>query len=118
MRKFAAFGVAVAVLVSVWLIYSKVTEARRETGYRAALAPFQRDLRVGMAKADVEKYLKGRGVDYHAARYGEGTETYEIRIGEEPGNLVCEPWQVYIALEFNSSNTLTEVHIRKIGTCL
>ena len=118
MKKVVAFAVAVALRVSAWLIYSKAAQTRREAHYREAIAPFQRDLHAGMTRAEVEKYLDSQSVKYHVVSFGQGTETYETKIGEEPGNLVCEPWQVYIALEFNSSNTLKEVHIRKIGTCL
>jgi hypothetical protein len=118
MRRVVALGVALIALVSVGLIYSKIAQARRETAYRAAVEPYQRDLPVGMPRADVEKYLASRHVEYHAASYREGYTTYELKIGEDPGNLVCEAWQVYIALEFNSSDKLAEVHIRKTGTCL
>jgi hypothetical protein len=40
--------------------------------------------------------------------------TYEIKIGEDPGTFVCE-WSVYIALEFNPTETLKEVRIKKEG---
>jgi hypothetical protein len=119
MRKIIGLAVLGFVSVSPWLIYSKVTQARRETAYRVAIAPFQRDLPVGLAKGDVEMYLDSRKIDYHVVKVGgsEG-ETYEIKIGEEPGSLVCERWEVYIALEFSSHDTLREVHITKSGVCL
>jgi hypothetical protein len=116
MKKIIAFGMVVVVLFSAWLIYSKVTQARRETTYRVAIAPFQRDLRVGVPRSDVEKYLHSRNVQFHAINFG---ETYLVEIAEEPSwELWCESWRVYIALEFGSSNGLRDVRIRKIGTCL
>ncbi len=119
MRKGIALAVFVVALVSAWLAYSKVTQARREAAYRAATAPFQRDLRVGMDRADVRKYLDSRKVVYYSVRYGgSDADTYEIKIGEEPDGLVCEAWTVYVALEFNTADKLREVHVRKIGTCL
>jgi hypothetical protein len=119
MRKFITL-VALGVIVgSVWLIHSKVTHARRESAYRSAIAAFQHDLPIGTTRAEVNKYLGARKVDYHLVRYGGSDgDTYEIKIGEEPGNLVCEPWNVYVALEFSSADILRDVHIRKIGTCL
>lgn len=74
---------------------------------------------MGMAKGDVEKYLDSRKIDYHVIKFGgsEG-ETYEIKIGEEAGSLVCKSWNVYIAREFSSHDTLQDVHIRRSGTCL
>ena len=81
MRRVVALGVALIALVSVGLIYSKLAQARRETAYRAAVEPYQRDLPVGMPRADVEKYLASRHVEYHAASYREGYTTYELKIG-------------------------------------
>jgi hypothetical protein len=110
---------AMGLLVLAWVAYSKVAEARREATYRAAIAPFQRDLRVGMDRAEIQAYLASRRVDYHPVRYGgSDADTYEIKIGEEPGSLVCEHWTVYITLEFSTADKLREVHVRKIGTCL
>jgi hypothetical protein len=95
MRKVIAVALVGVVLVSAWLVYSKVTQARREAAHRTALAPFQHDLRMGMDRVEVQKYLDSRRVDYHAVKYGgSDADTYEIKIGEEPGNLVCEHWTV------------------------
>jgi len=116
MKKCVTFAILVVALLSGWLAYSKVTQAWRDAAYRAAMAPFQRDLRVGTSRADAEGYLHSHGVEYHATNFG---ETHLMQIGEEPpGNLWCEPSRVSIALEFGSGDTLTEVQIRKIGTCL
>jgi hypothetical protein len=44
MRKSVAFTLlALALLLSIWLAHSKVTQARREAAYRVAIAPVQRD---------------------------------------------------------------------------
>src|SRR5260370_40643299 len=119
MRKIIVFAVLGATAVSAWLMCSRITKARRETAYHAAIAPFQRDLTMGTPRADVKKYLDARNIDYHVVRVG-GSEadTYEIKIGEEPGSLVCEPWNVYVALDFSSEDTLRDIHIRRVGTCL
>jgi hypothetical protein len=119
MRKILLLILLVIAVASAWLINSKVTQARRETVYRAAIAPFQQDIPLGMTRAEVGKYLESRTVSYHATRLDAASgDTYLIKIGEEPGNLICESWTVYIALEFNSEDKLRDIHIRKIGTCL
>src|SRR5882724_5208901 len=111
MRKIIAFGVLAIAVASIWLVYSRVIQGRREAVYRAAIVPFQRNLHVGMSKADVEKYLHSRSVEYHVSG-----RTHLIQIGEEPpGNLWCEPWRVYVALEFDPADRLSEVQIRKWG---
>ena len=82
---------AVGLLGLAWVAHSKVAEARREVAYRAAIAPFERDLRLGMNRAEVQSYLASRKVVYHPVRYGgSDADTYEIEIGEEPGSLFCE----------------------------
>lgn len=109
-------AVFVFALVAAWLGYSKVRQARREAFYRTALLSYQRDLKNGMAREDLEKYLSLRHAKYNVASYGKGDLTYVIEIGEED-SLICE-WHVYVALEISPVNTLSEVHVRKIGTCL
>jgi hypothetical protein len=108
------FGVA---MVSTWPVYSRIRQDRRDTSYRMALAPYQRDLRVGMAEAEVRQYLDSRHVEYYPVRFGcSDGPTYEIKVGEED-SLICE-WNVYVALEFGSADALRHVHIKKIATCL
>jgi hypothetical protein len=117
MSKAVAVVFLAAAVGLAWFAYSKVTEARRESAYREALAAYQRDLRLGTYRAEGQKYLDSRQIDYRAVSYG-GSDTYEIKIGEEPGSLVCEAWTVYVALEFDPAEKLREVHVRKSGTCL
>ena len=47
MRKGVLFVVLAIALMTAWFGYSKYTQAKREVSYRAALAPYKRDLRVG-----------------------------------------------------------------------
>jgi hypothetical protein len=115
-RNIAYIAVFVAALALTWPVYLKVVQARREAAYSAAIAPFQRDLRIGMARADVEKYLDSRHVRYYLVRVaGSDGPTYEIEVGEE--SFICE-WNVYVALEFGAADTLTLIHVKKEGTCL
>lgn len=94
-------------------------KARREASYRTAVAAFQRDLRIGADRVDVQQYLNSRKVDYHVRYGGNGAETYEIEIGEEPSDsLVCEDRDVSVTLEFTVADKLREIHVRKEGTCL
>jgi hypothetical protein len=101
MRKGVSVAVFLIVLVSAWLAYTKVTQSRRDASYRTAIAPFQRDLHLGMERADVRKYLDSQAAAYHSVRFGgSDADTYEIKIAEEPSHsLVCEKWTVYIALD-------------------
>ena len=133
-RRLLVLVILVAVAISAWLIYSKVTQARREAAYRVVLAPFQRDLSPGMARSEVEKYLDSRGVKYTWVFLGgRSAKTDLVEIGEEPGGFACEAWRVYVAMDFDASNhlrvnyadtkldpsdKLKAVYVEKIGTCL
>jgi hypothetical protein len=121
MRKIIGFTVLGGVdLISAFVIRSRINQTRREASYRTAFASYQCDRQIGADKADVQQYLRSRKLDYHAVRYGgNDADTYEIQIGVEPYNsLVCEDWDVYVAVEFTASDKLREIHIRKLSTCL
>jgi hypothetical protein len=120
-RKIIGFTILGAlILISVFFVGFKVNESRREASYRAAMASFQRDLHVGMERADVQSYLHSRKLDYHAVRTGGNDgDTYEIKIGEEPSHsLACKNWDVYVAIEFTAVDKLRDIRVRKEGTCL
>jgi membrane-associated PAP2 superfamily phosphatase len=119
MKKFVVIVAAVVVCVLAWLIFAKVQQHRRQAAYMAALAPFQHALPIGTSRVSVEEYLHANGVRYNAVEYGgERNWTYQVKIGEESGSLVCDPWQVYVAMEFDPTNRLKDVRLSKVGTCL
>jgi hypothetical protein len=120
-RRILLSVVTAVVAVSSWFAHSRVAQGRREAAYQVAMAPFKRDLPVGIGRRDVERYLHSRDILYNGVQFG-GSDgwTYEIEVGEEPDGLglVCEPWKAYVALEFSLADALKEIHIRKSGTCL
>lgn len=131
-KKIIVLAIGVGTLLLGWLAYSKIAQSRRETAYRVAIAPYQRDLHTGMSRADVEKYLDSRKVEHSWMSFGRA-ESYAMLIGEEPGGLVCKSWKVYISLDFDladrpgengtrieldPADRLREIRIRKLGTCL
>ena len=122
MRKRTIVAVIGIALVSPWFVVPRIRNARRESAYQKALTPFRRDLSIGMSKDEVKRYLDSRRVAYREvadAIGGYGGPEYEIKIGEDPPNLICGPRDVYIALEFGSSDSLREVHVKKqLGGCL
>ncbi len=120
MRRRIALALVVIVAASAgWFTYAKVAKSRREAAYATAMDQYRRDLRIGMTSDQVVQYLHSRNVPYSVVQIG-GREgpTYLVKIGEEPGSLVCEPWNVYVAIEFGSAETLSDVHVSQVGTCL
>jgi len=132
--KIIVVAIAISVVaLSAWIVYSKLERSRheslaanalREAAHRAALAPYQRDLPIGTSRADVDKYLISKHVNFSGVPGREPSDaaSYEVDLGEEPGeSFVCDRWNVYIRLDFKSAlpyDTLQEIRIEKIGHCL
>lgn len=117
--KLVVIACTLALLVAGYLLNDGISHRRREAAYHSAIAPFQRDLSHGMSKASVEDYRRAHNIEHYTVQVGGSPgPRIEVQIGEEPGSLVCEPWRVYAAFEFDSQNRLTDIHIVRVGTCL
>jgi hypothetical protein len=118
-RKFIVIGCIITLLLATGMLYQHIVQARRNAAYDAAIAPFERDLKRGMAKETVEEYLHAHNLKYNTVQVGGSPgERIEIQIGEESGSLFCDPWRVSAALELDQQAHLTDIHIVKTGTCL
>jgi len=82
------------------------------------MTPLQNALPPGTSRAEVEQYLHAKGVRYQVEYDGNNKPTYEIEVGEEPGDAVCQHWTVYLAMPFNKQDQLEDIHVRKVGDCL
>jgi hypothetical protein len=135
MRKVIFVAVLGVALLSAWFVHSKVQQSRRETAYHTAIAPFRRDIAIGMTREEIKKYLDSRNLSYQQVYWGSKPSdawSYAVKIGEEPSSIVCERWNVYVALDFTSagrvprlapeeplpSDVLAEMYVKKVGTCL
>jgi hypothetical protein len=104
------FVVVVILLGGAWLAwntYSTGVKAKqqreRDASYAALLIPYQRDLRVGMTRADVKTYLEAHQVEYKEQCCGDdssrGVWSYVVKIGEEPADeWYCDKWFVFVSL--------------------
>jgi hypothetical protein len=103
-----------------YYLYSRITHARREAVYTAKMTEFQRDLRIGMTRDEVLNYLRWHSPVYNAVQYGGSKAvTYQIKVGEEPGDgVVCKSWTVYVVMEFGPTDHLSTIHLSRIGTCI
>jgi hypothetical protein len=133
--KFAAGGVIV-LLVILGLVLRRhihakaqarrAAQAQREFEYNNVLSAYQRDLHPGMTRSQVKAYLGSRTISYLPE--GTNERQYDIPLGDEPGDgFVCDRWNVYVALNFNTSanvdepserDMLQDIKIEKIGHCL
>lgn len=126
-RKMGLAAGSVALLASIWLVHflSVRRDARRREAKRVEaaeliqLAPYERDLRVGMTKEQVEQYLALRQTAYVKSERGSEGFTYEVKVGEEKGDgIACDRWYVYAAMDFDDGEKLSKIHLVKVGHCL
>jgi hypothetical protein len=101
--------------ISVWFadrVRNRRKAAEREAGYQIVLARYASDLKPGMKREQVERYLqtnraqfgqmccvagfRGEYVDYRGAGWDD-----LVKIGEESAPFFCGENNVYIAFEFN-----------------
>jgi hypothetical protein len=98
----AAFVICVILLLlSFWRSKAETERAQRERDakYRATLATFERDLRLGMHRSDVYQYLR-----LHSVPFGEENgKDAAVAIGKEPApaNSLCNSHYVAVVFAFN-----------------
>jgi hypothetical protein len=91
------------VLVSAWFVVPRVRagpDGKRPTAW--LLRPLT--VPIGRSRLDVA-YVEDWGLGETSGA------TYAMRVGEDPGTLICGPRGVYIVLEFGSANALRDAHI-------
>ena len=126
--------VALGIGLLLWRSHVKALEkqqALRNAAYAVAIEQYQRDLKVGMGRAQVKQFLESRRIEYEEAIFGgSGTNgwSYIIPLAREPANTFwCESWNVYVALNFDTAerhsepapqDILNSISIHKVGKCL
>src|SRR5579862_1326446 len=96
--------------------------AERQPMFQAQLLQYQRELRVGMSRSEVIRYLQLRGVSY-----AEDRREIHVHLGDEPDVFPCNRWGVYVSFEFTQSQPLSgpppqdllgAISVKRIGHCL
>jgi hypothetical protein len=100
--------IGAAVLMSALAVRSSIRAAakrKREVGYAVALKTYLEALHPGMARSDVEAYLRSRSTQFswvYTAFGGRRESQYAdvVKIGEETAPWYCGEAYVYVAFEF------------------
>lgn len=117
----AVVGLIVAAVLA-WFVSS----ARREARYRATLTQYEHELPRGTTRAEVQKYLDQRGVQYRPDidwRRSAGLDAIDVDLGPTSGALGCT-WKAYLELQFelvspsphkkpSPSDRLTDIRLSK-----
>ncbi len=108
-------AVAAAIAISLGFaqhVRNRHEAAERESGYHATLGQYTAELKPGMTREQVERYLKTNGKGFrqmccvaifkgeHVSFDREGYDDL-VKIAEESASFVCNENNVYIAFEFN-----------------
>jgi len=106
-RSRVLIGIAVAVsiiaaLAVVRFIATRRAQTVREVSYRAAVESYAERFGAGVSRADVERQLRDRGVEFHQVGGLEERTAYAdlVKIGEEAVPWFCSEHNVYVALHF------------------
>jgi hypothetical protein len=102
-------AVAIVGVTVVMVVQSHVKSAaqkKREITYQSTLQRYSKDLRPGLRRADVERYLRARNAHFSGifTAFGERRETQYadiVKIGEEAAPWYCSEAYVYVAFEFS-----------------
>ncbi len=92
----------------LWARHRREQKIRDEAAYQAIVRQYEKDLREGMSRAEVENYLEGRHVKATliccVAEY-RGTYDEIVKVGVEGAPWYCTQIGVYVGLQFNGSAT-------------
>jgi hypothetical protein len=125
-----------AVLVSAALLFAGYTyrkikqreasaaraRAELDVGYQAEVRRYQHDLRIGIPRSEVTRYLQSKNILYRQTQ-----REIVVDLGREPGDgLVCDYWTAYVSMEFSHPESQTEpfpldilvnVSLKRVGHC-
>ena len=111
-KRWLIWSIAVIVVaIAAIAIRSHVGKRRREVTYQSVLAKYSRDLKPGMTRSEVERYLRSRNLHFSQSfsSFGhrrERDETDLVKIGQEAPPWYCSEAYVYVAFEFSGTGEL------------
>jgi|ERR1022692_741351 hypothetical protein len=98
--------VSLGLAAAIWAYRSASAKAKREAGYQAALQEYSNDLKPGLARQEVESYLRSRGVRFtQMCCVGQPRDAWAdlVKVGEESVSWPCSECYVNIAFEFRAT---------------
>jgi hypothetical protein len=112
-----AIAVVVAA-VAVWCGLDTLVNKKREAGYEAALREYSKDIRPGLTRKDVRRYLRAKHIDYKVLCYAQQCAEM-IYLGKYLGPFECA--EADVAFEYQpgfpdrDSDVLKAVDLRPFG---
>jgi hypothetical protein len=104
------FVLSVVVLsaIAVHHVLSARSKKRRAADYQSVLLMYSKNLAPGLARKDVENYLRTSRTKFVQRCCGEEKGGYSdlVKVGEEPAPWYCGEWAVYVEFVFTAPRQL------------
>ena len=123
LRMLAFFLLVVLVVVAV-LVISAGERKESEARFQATLSESRSALKTGTPRSQVEDYLHQRSMSFETQAQD---STDRVSMGQQPRNLFCQPWKVFLDFEFkpagpsskqpNATDVLTGIDLHREGVC-
>ncbi len=114
--------VLVGLIVVAVNLMSSSEKKEDEKQFQATVASYRDALKPGTSRAQVEDYFQKQNISFDKQPSSDRT-----KLGEQPRNLFCQPWKVYLDFQFKSSgmgaaaardsDVLTGMELKREGVC-
>ena len=128
MRQWLGVALIVVIVIAIFNTVSFVRRKREEKQFLNRLLAYRSALKPGASRAEVEGYLRQRGMPYVRSCCESGVFSDRSKIGALPPRWTCRTWNVYLDFKFQSVDSpasvasgddrLTTIDLYENGECL
>ncbi|HEY2470581.1 MAG TPA: hypothetical protein VGI45_22495 [Terracidiphilus sp.] len=127
MRQWVGIGLLVVIAIAIFNIVSFIRRKDDDKRYLSTLMAYRSVLKPGTSRAEVEDYLRQKGMPYARSCCEPDVFSDRSKIGELPPHFTCRNWNVYLDFQFQGSNhadvargtdQLTKIDLYENGQCL
>ena len=128
MRQWLGIGFLIVIIIAIFNIVSFVRKKQTDRQFLATLLIYRSAFKSGASRAEVEDYLRQKGMPYQRSCCESGVFSDRSKIGELPPHWTCRNWNVYLDFQFqgddphadaaSGTDRLTKIDLYEIGQCL
>jgi len=102
MLRWLSFLVLIIIVVVAVSHMNTSEKNEKEKQFQATLAAYQAALKSGSNRSQLEEYLQKQNMSFIQQAASD-----RAKLGEQPRDLFCNPWKVYLDFQFKSSEAST-----------
>lgn len=128
MRQWLGIGLLIVIILAIFNIRSFVLNKRENRHFLNTLLAYRSAFKAGASRAEVEDYLRQKGMPYERSCCEPGVFSDRSKIGELPPRWTCRNWNVYLDFQFQrtdpeadvakGTDRLTKIDLYENGQCL